>query len=161
MSASHRVGFGFDTHQFTDDRRKELVLGGVHFEDERGLKGHSDADVIAHAVTDAVLGAAGLGDMGTHFPDTDPKWSGADSMAMLARGVELARDAGFVVGNIDCTIVTERPKIAPYRDQMEDNISTVVNAPVSVKASRAEGLGAIGRVEGAACWAVALLETVK
>jgi 2-C-methyl-D-erythritol 2,4-cyclodiphosphate synthase len=160
-SPSNRVGFGFDTHRFTDDPRRQLVLGGVLFEEEKALQGHSDADVVAHAVTDAVLGAAGLGDMGEHFPDTHPKWSGANSLAMLARAIELVRDAGFTVGNIDCTVVTERPKIAPYRDQMQENLSTVVNAPVNVKASRAEGLGALGRVEGAACWAVALLEVAK
>lgn len=153
-----RVGFGFDTHAFTDDAQRTLVLGGVEFEDERGLKGHSDADVVAHAVTDAILGAACLGDMGEHFPDTDPKWKDANSLQMLARAVELAHEAGFNVGNVDCTIVTERPRIAPFRDQMEENIATVVNAPVNVKASRAEGLGALGRSEGAACWAVAALE---
>jgi 2-C-methyl-D-erythritol 2,4-cyclodiphosphate synthase len=158
---STRVGFGFDTHAFTDDKSRTLVLGGVEFEEERGLKGHSDADVVAHAVTDAILGAACLGDMGEHFPDTDPKWKDANSLQMLARAVELVHEVGFDVGNVDCTIVTERPKISPFRDQMEENIATVVNAPVNVKASRAEGLGALGRSEGAACWAVATLESKR
>jgi 2-C-methyl-D-erythritol 2,4-cyclodiphosphate synthase len=155
---SNRIGFGFDTHRFTDEQGRKLILGGVHIETAPGLKGHSDADVIAHAVTDAVLGAAGLGDMGEHFPDTDPKWSGADSLAMLRQAAELARAAGYSVSNVDCTIVIETPKIAPHRDAMQQNLSAAVRAPVSVKASRAEGLGALGRVEGAACWAVALLE---
>jgi 2-C-methyl-D-erythritol 2,4-cyclodiphosphate synthase len=155
---SNRIGFGFDTHRFTDEPGRKLVLGGVHIEGALGLVGHSDADVIAHAVTDAILGAAGLGDMGEHFPDTDPKWAGADSLAMLRHGAQLANAAGFSICNVDCTIVTEKPKIAPHRDAMQKNLRAAVDAPVSVKASRAEGLGALGRVEGAACWAVALLE---
>jgi 2-C-methyl-D-erythritol 2,4-cyclodiphosphate synthase len=158
---SNRIGFGFDTHRFTDDAGRRLILGGVHIEDAQGLQGHSDADVIAHAVTDAILGAAGLGDMGEHFPDTEPKWKDADSLAMLREGVERARVAGFVVNNVDCTIVTEKPKIAPHRVAMQQNLSDAIGAPVSVKASRAEGLGALGRVEGAACWAVALLEETQ
>jgi 2-C-methyl-D-erythritol 2,4-cyclodiphosphate synthase len=158
---SNRIGFGFDTHRFSDDPARELILGGVHIAGTPGLVGHSDADVIAHAITDAVLGAAGLGDMGTHFPDTDPKWKGADSLAMLRHGADLVRAAGFAIANTDCTIVTERPKIAPHRELMQQNLSEALGAPVSVKASRAEGLGALGRVEGAACWAVALLEETK
>lgn len=158
---SNRIGFGFDTHRFTDEPGRKLILAGVHIEGAQGLQGHSDADVIAHAVTDALLGAAGLGDMGEHFPDTDPKWKGADSLAMLRHGAELVKAAGFRINNIDCTIVTEKPKIAPHREAMQQNLSTAVVAPVSVKASRAEGLGALGRVEGAACWAVALLEEMQ
>ena len=153
-----RVGLGFDVHPFSDDLSRPLVLGGVHLSGPRGLAGHSDADVVAHAVADAVLGACGLGDLGQHFPDTDPTWSGADSMAILARVVALAADAGWGVANVDCTVVLEAPKLAPHRAEMARLMAGVVGADVSVKASRAEGLGAIGRGEGVACWAVALVE---
>jgi 2-C-methyl-D-erythritol 2,4-cyclodiphosphate synthase len=134
------------------------VLGGVVFEGERGLAGHSDADVIGHAVTDALLGAAGLGDIGMHFPDTDPAWAGADSMRLLAHAVNLVRDAGWTIANVDCTIVLEAPKLAPRRDEIQRSLSAVVGADVTIKGKRAEGLGAIGRGEGVACWAVGLLE---
>jgi len=153
-----RVGQGFDVHPFSDDPSRELVLGGVHLPGERGLAGHSDADVVAHAIADALLGAAGLGDLGQHFPDTDPAWAGADSLAILAGVVALVAGAGWSVGNVDCTVVLEAPKLAPHRDQMVANLAGVVGAGVSVKATRAEGLGAIGRGEGVACWAVALVE---
>lgn len=152
-----RIGHGFDIHRFSDDADRRLVLGGVHLEDERGLVGHSDADVPAHACTDAILSPAGLGDIGQHFPDTDPEWAGADSMAMLAHAVELVQGAGFVVLNIDLTIVCERPKIAPHKQDIQRNLTAVVGAPVTLKGKRAEGLGALGRTEGIACWAVALL----
>ena len=153
-----RVGLGFDVHPFSDDPGRRLVLGGVHLPGERGLAGHSDADVVAHAIADALLGAGGLGDLGQHFPDTDPAWAGADSLAILAGVVELLARAGWSVGNIDCTVVLEAPKLAPHRAQMVANLAGVVGAGVSVKATRAEGLGAIGRGEGVACWAVALVE---
>jgi 2-C-methyl-D-erythritol 2,4-cyclodiphosphate synthase len=148
---------GFDVHPFADGDRP-LVLGGVVFEGERGLAGHSDADVIGHAVTDALLGAAGLGDIGMHFPDTDPAWAGADSMRLLAHAVNLVRDAGWTIANVDCTIVLEAPKLAPRRDEIQRSLSAVVGADVTIKGKRAEGLGAIGRGEGVACWAVGLLE---
>ena len=153
-----RVGHGFDVHPFSDDPSRPLVLGGVHLPGERGLAGHSDADVVAHAVADALLGAAGLGDLGRHFPDTDPAWAGADSLAILAGVIELLGGAGWSVGNVDCTVVLEAPRLAPHRAQMVANLTDVVGAAVSVKATRAEGLGAIGRGEGVACWAVALVE---
>lgn len=153
-----RVGLGFDVHPFSDDSSRRLVLGGVHVAGERGLAGHSDADVVAHAIADALLGAAGLGDLGQHFPDTDPAWAGADSLAILAGVVDLLAGAGWSVGNVDCTVVLEAPRLAPYRAQMVANLAGVVGAGVSVKATRAEGLGAIGRGEGVACWAVALVE---
>jgi 2-C-methyl-D-erythritol 2,4-cyclodiphosphate synthase len=155
-----RVGLGFDVHPFSDDPTRRLVLGGVHLPGERGLAGHSDADVVAHAVADALLGAGGLGDLGQHFPDTDPAWAGADSLAILAGVVDLLTGAGWSVGNVDCTVVLEAPKLAPHRSQMVTNLAGVVGAGagVSVKATRAEGLGAIGRGEGVACWAVALVE---
>jgi len=152
-----RVGVGFDVHPFADDDRP-LVLGGVRFEGERGLAGHSDADVVAHAVADALLGAAGLGDIGMHFPDTDPAWRGADSLTLLAAVVTRVRDAGWVVANVDCWVVLEAPKLAPHRDAMQQALTAVVGADVTVKGKRAEGLGAIGRGEGVACWAVGLLD---
>ena len=108
-----RVGQGFDVHPFSDDPARRLVLGGVVFDGERGLAGHSDADVIAHAVTDALLGAAGLGDIGQHFPDTDPALAGADSIELLRRAVADVRAAGWEPGNVDCTVVLEAPKLAP------------------------------------------------
>lgn len=156
--SSQRVGFGFDTHRFSDDPGRSLVLGGVRIEDCQGLVGHSDADVVAHAVVDAILGAAALGDIGEHFPDTDERWRGKDSLVFVRHSVSLLEKAGFAVNNVDCTIVTEQPKISPHRAAMQLKLSAVVGAPVSVKASRAEGLGALGRVEGAACFAVAMVE---
>lgn len=156
--AEVRVGQGFDIHPFSDDPGRRLVLGGVHLPGERGLAGHSDADVVAHAVADALLGACGLGDLGRHFPDTGPAWAGADSLVILARAAGLVADAGWAVGNVDCTVVLEAPKLAPHRAEMARLLGDAVGAPVSVKASRAEGLGAIGRGEGVACWAVALVE---
>ena len=155
--ADIRVGLGFDVHAFSDDPSRPLMLGGVHLPDERGLSGHSDADVVAHAVADALLGASGLGDLGEHFPDTDAAWTGADSLAILGRVVGLAGDHGWSVGNVDCTVVLEAPRLAPHRGEMARRLGDVVGADVSVKATRAEGLGAIGRAEGVACWAVALL----
>lgn len=157
MIGMPRIGIGFDTHRFTDDATRRLVLAGVHVPGSMGLAGHSDADVVSHAITDALLGAACLGDMGTHFPDTDPALANADSLAMLQHAVVLVSAEGLRVGNVDCTIVTEVPKIAPIRSAMQRNLENVLSAPVSVKASRAEGMGAIGRVEGIACWATALL----
>jgi 2-C-methyl-D-erythritol 2,4-cyclodiphosphate synthase len=152
-----RVGQGFDVHPFSDDPDRPLVLGGVTFPGERGLAGHSDADVIAHAVTDALLGAAGLGDIGEHFPDTDPDLAGADSMGLLCRAVADVISDGWVPQNVDCTVVLEAPKLAPRRDAIRERLSAAVGAPVSVKGKRAEGLGALGRSEGVACFAVALL----
>lgn len=156
--AEIRVGQGFDVHPFAGDPSRPLVLGGVVLEGERGLAGHSDADVIAHAVADAILGAAGMGDLGQHFPDTDPDWAGADSLAILARVCQLVAAEGWRVGNVDCTVVLEAPTLAPYRAEMVRRLSEAASAPVSVKATRAEGLGALGRGEGVACWAVALLD---
>lgn len=156
---SVRVGQGFDVHRFSDDPDRVLVLGGVRFPGERALHGHSDADAVAHAVTDAMLGAAGLGDIGQQFPDTDPRWKGADSIDLLRRAAELVSEAGWSLGNADCSVVCERPKISPYRGDMERMLSQAAGGPVTVKGRRAEGLGAIGRVEGIACFAVALLVT--
>jgi 2-C-methyl-D-erythritol 2,4-cyclodiphosphate synthase len=152
------VGQGFDVHPFSADAARPLILGGVLFDGERGLAGHSDADVVAHAVTDALLGAAGLGDIGQHFPDTDPAFAGADSMVLLRRAVADVRAAGWVPSNVDCTVVLEAPKLAPRRNELQDGLSAAVGAPVTVKGKRAEGLGALGRREGIACFAVALVE---
>ena len=152
-----RVGIGFDVHPFADVDRP-LVLGGITFDGERGLAGHSDSDVIAHAVADALLGAAGLGDIGMHFPDTDPAWAGVDSLRLLREVVRLVVAEGWQVANVDCSVVLEAPKLAPRRAAMQDALSAVVGAPVTVKGKRAEGLGALGRREGIACWSVALLE---
>jgi 2-C-methyl-D-erythritol 2,4-cyclodiphosphate synthase len=157
MAPGIRVGQGFDVHPFSDDPSRLLVLGGVAFEGERGLAGHSDADVIAHAVTDALLGAAGLGDIGQHFPDTDPALAGADSLELLRRAVADVRASGWAPGNVDCTVVLEAPKLAPRRAELERLLSEAVGAPVTVKGKRAEGLGALGRREGIACFAVAVV----
>lgn len=135
------------------------MLGGVEFPGEIPLAGHSDADVIAHAIGDALLGAVGLGDLGMHFPDTDPTWHGADSIGILRGCLDLVEAAGFHMVNADCTVVCERPKIAPMREQMIELLTTVTGAPVHVKATRPEGLGSLGRVEGIACMAVVLVES--
>jgi 2-C-methyl-D-erythritol 2,4-cyclodiphosphate synthase len=153
-----RVGQGFDIHRFSDDPERMLVLGGVHFEGGRGLVGHSDADVIAHAVADALLGAAGLGDIGQHFPDTDDRWRGVDSLVLLREVASMLARDGWLVGNVDCSVVCEEPKLAPRRVEMEQRLSGAAGAPVTVKGRRAEGLGALGRREGIACWAVAVIE---
>jgi 2-C-methyl-D-erythritol 2,4-cyclodiphosphate synthase len=152
-----RVGQGFDVHRHADAAGRVLVLGGVPFGGERPLAGHSDADVPVHAAADALLGAAGLGDLGTHFPDTDPRWAGADSLVLLAAVAEMVRAAGWQIGNVDVKVVCERPKLAPHRAAMEHNLSTAAGAPVTVSGRRAEGLGALGRQEGIAAWAVAVI----
>lgn len=153
-----RIGEGFDIHPFSDDPSRMLVLGGVVFEGHAGLKGHSDADALAHAITDALLGAADLGDIGQHFPDTDPAWKGADSMRLLEATVALVRSHGWAICNVDSTVVLEAPKLAPHRAVIKERLEAVVGSTVSVKAKRAEGLGSLGRREGIACFAVCLLE---
>ena len=154
-----RVGNGFDVHRFADApvEGRVLVLGGVTFPGEPVLVGHSDADVIAHAAADALLGAAGLGDIGQHYPDTDPAWKGADSLRILEDVAAKVRALGWTIGNVDCSVVCESPKIAPVRDEMVRNLSSAAGAPVSVKGRRAEGLGAIGRREGIMCLASAII----
>jgi len=156
-----RVGIGFDQHPFASgsERERALVLGGVRFEAEPGLRGHSDADVVAHALADAMLGAAGLGDLGAHFPDTDQRWAG-DSLAILAHVAALVASAGLRLGNADCTVVCETPRIADAREIMMERLSAAAAGPVHVKATRPEGLGSLGRVEGIACLATALLEEI-
>jgi 2-C-methyl-D-erythritol 2,4-cyclodiphosphate synthase len=152
-----RVGQGFDIHRFSDDHARPLVLGGVVFDGARGLHGHSDADAVAHAVADALLGAAGLGDIGEHFPDNDPRWKGADSLVLLDHTATLVRAEGWEIGNVDCSVVCETPKLGPHKTEMQARLSQACGAPVTVKGRRAEGLGAIGRHEGIACWAVAVI----
>jgi 2-C-methyl-D-erythritol 2,4-cyclodiphosphate synthase len=156
-----RIGVGVDVHPFAPagaDDGRTLVLGGVEFSGERPLVGHSDADAVAHAIADAVLGAAGLGDLGAHFPDTDEAWRGADSLALLRECVARVGAQGWRLVNADCTVVTERPKLAGSREAMIARLSVAAGAPVHVKATRPEGLGSLGRLEGLGCLAVALLE---
>jgi len=154
-----RVGQGFDVHRFAEatEPGRVLVLGGVAFPGERTLVGHSDADVIAHAAADALLGAAGLGDIGQHYPDTDPAWKGADSLAILRDVASKLSVLGWRISNVDCSVVCEEPRIAPHRDAMIALLSAAAGAPISVKGRRAEGLGSIGRGEGIACFASALI----
>ena len=153
-----RVGHGFDAHRFADGRR--LVLGGVDVPHDRGLLGHSDADALSHAISDALLGAAALGDLGTHFPDTQAKWKDADSLELLKQCVELVWHAGFQIENIDATIIVERPKLAGHLAAMRQRLSEVLNLPVtqvSVKAKTSEGMGYTGDGSGLAVHAVACL----
>lgn len=152
-----RVGLGFDVHPFSPDPERRLILGGIEIEGQ-GLAGHSDADVVSHAVSDALLGAAGLGDLGSLFPDDDPAWAGANSLGLLTRVVSMVA-ADWRVGNVDSSVVLEVPRLAPHRAAIEANLTKVAGGPVTVKPKRAEGLGALGRREGIACWAVALLES--
>jgi 2-C-methyl-D-erythritol 2,4-cyclodiphosphate synthase len=148
-----RVGIGYDSHRFAPGRR--LILGGVEIEHEVGLAGHSDADVVTHAVIDALLGAAGLGDLGAHFPPTEDRWRDADSLDLLRTVLGLLDGP---VTNVDVSVICERPRLGPHREEMERNLSTTLGAPVSVKAATNEGMGWIGRGEGIACLAVALLD---
>jgi 2-C-methyl-D-erythritol 2,4-cyclodiphosphate synthase len=155
-----RVGSGFDVHAFSADPARALVLGGVVISGARGLLGHSDADVIAHACTEALLGAAGLGDLGSWFPDSDPAYAGADSIELLRTVAEELGRSGWSAVNVDCSVVCEQPKLAPHRAAMQRRLTDAVGAPVTVKGRRAEGMGALGRREGIACWAVALVARV-
>ena len=153
-----RVGIGYDIHRFQEGRR--LLLGGVEIEFEKGLAGHSDADVLLHAITDALLGAASLGDIGHFFPPDDPSFAGIDSRELLARTVEMIRPLGFVVGNVDATVIAERPRLAPYIKAMRQRIAETLGTDesrVSVKATTNEGLDEVGRGEAIAALAVALL----
>jgi 2-C-methyl-D-erythritol 2,4-cyclodiphosphate synthase len=152
-------GIGYDCHRFAAGR--PLVLGGVQVEHDRGLAGHSDADVLTHAIIDAMLGAAALGDIGEHFPDTDPRYAGADSIELLRATVALVAGAGLVVTHVDATVVLERPKLAPIRDAMRERLAAALGLDlrhVSVKATRGEGMGFIGREEGIAALAIATVD---
>ena len=155
-----RTGIGYDCHAFAPDRR--LVLGGIEFEYDRGLAGHSDADVLTHAVIDALLGAAGLGDIGQHFPDTDERYKDADSLGLLRATVALLSQRGFAVDNVDATVVIERPALAPRREAVRAALAAAIGIEpdrVNVKATRGEGMGFVGRGEGAAALAVATVSS--
>jgi 2-C-methyl-D-erythritol 2,4-cyclodiphosphate synthase len=154
-----RTGIGYDSHRLLSGR--PLVLGGVEIPHEQGLEGHSDADVLAHAVIDALLGAAGLGDIGEHFPDTDEAWRDADSLHLLRAIVAMVIARGLEIVNVDCTVVIEAPKLSPYRAQIRERLAEslgLASARVNVKASSGEGVGFVGRGEGVAALAVASLE---
>lgn len=154
-----RIGHGFDVHAFAEGR--ELVLGGVHVPYGRGLDGHSDADVVAHAVMDALLGAARLSDIGTLFPDNDPAFEGADSLVLLEKVAALVRERGFAIADVDVTIAAQAPKLAPHREAMRANLARAMGIGaerVGVKATTTEHLGFVGRKEGIAAWSVCLLE---
>ena len=156
-----RIGHGYDVHRLEEGRK--LILGGVDIPWERGLLGHSDADVLTHAVMDALLGAAGLGDIGQHFSDTDPAYAGADSLKLLEHVAGLLRERGFAVGNVDATVLAQRPKLAPHIPQMRDNLARTLEVgpeQVNVKATTEEGVGFTGSGEGMAAHAVALIEKV-
>lgn len=154
-----RIGHGYDVHKLVENR--DLILGGVKIPYEKGLLGHSDADVLLHAVSDALLGAAGLRDIGYHFPDTDPAYKGADSLELLRIVGQKVAQKGYRVSNVDVTLIAQRPKVGPHIPQMAQNIANALNLAadrVNVKATTEEGLGFTGRMEGIACHAVCLLE---
>lgn len=158
MSDRNRIGIGYDIHQLVEGRK--LVLGGVEIPFEKGLLGHSDSDVLTHALCDALLGAAALGDIGTHFPDNDPRWAGASSLDFLARIIELIAGRGFLVSNVDATVIAERPKLGPHIPAIRDRLASVLGIDVdrvNVKAKTGEGLESVGRGEAMAAQAVALL----
>ena len=156
-----RIGYGYDSHRFEEGRR--LVLGGVEFPGETGLKGHSDADVLIHAVIDALLGAAALGDIGSHFPDTDPQWKGADSTQLLAQVMKEIRAAGYQVGNIDVTVICERPKLRPCVELIRERLASVMNVGkgrISIKGKTNEKMDDVGAGLGIEAHAVCLLEEI-
>ena len=157
-----RIGHGYDVHRLVEGR--ELILGGVKIAYEKGLLGHSDADVLLHAVSDALLGAAGLGDIGRHFPDTDPQYKGANSLELLRQVAEKIAAAGYRVGNVDVTMIAQRPKLKDFIPQMEANIAAALNVEsgrINVKATTEERLGFTGSGEGMACHAVCILEEIN
>ena len=154
-----RVGIGYDSHRLVTGRR--LILAGIEIEHELGLEGHSDADVLTHVVMDALLGAAALGDIGMHFPDTDPAWRGADSIELLEHVVGLVTKAGYKIENVDTTVIAQAPKLGPHRDAMRESLAKAMGievAAVNVKFTTAEKMGALGRGEGIAAQAVASVE---
>ena len=153
-----RIGHGYDVHRFAENRK--LIIGGVDIDFELGLLGHSDADVLLHAISDALLGAAGLGDIGKHFPDTDAEYKNIDSRILLRRVAELIKNEGYTVSNVDCTIVAQKPKLAPHIQNMKQNIAedlSIEEGRVNVKATTEEGLGFTGEMKGISAHAVALI----
>ena len=158
MLGNIRIGQGYDVHRLVEGRR--LILGGVDIPHAKGLDGHSDADVLAHAIADALLGAAALGDIGKHFPDTDPAYKGADSLKLLARVTEILGENGFAVSNVDSTVIAQAPKLAPHIEKMRENLAAAMGLPVdrvSVKATTEEKLGFSGRGEGISAQAICLI----
>src|SRR5688572_21706318 len=157
-----RIGHGYDSHRFAEGRR--LILGGVEIPHPRGLEGHSDADAVAHAVTDALLGAAGLGDIGGHFPPTDPQWRDADSLQLLAQVMRLLEGRNYQVVNVDVTVVCEAPQIGPHAGAMRERLASVLGIGphhISIKGKSNEGMGWVGRGEGLAAFAVALVDSLE
>lgn len=157
-----RIGFGYDVHQFEEGRK--LILGGVEVPHHKGLKGHSDADVLLHAITDAILGAAAMGDIGTHFPDTEAAYKNADSALLLTEAYNKVKEAGWSIVNIDCTVIAEQPKLQPMNLKIRQRIADILSldiSAVSLKATTNETMGFVGRGEGIAVHAVALLESIK
>ena len=159
MSESSRIGIGYDIHRLVEGRK--LILGGVEIPFEKGLLGHSDSDVLSHAICDALLGAAALADIGTHFPDSDPQWAGASSLDFLARAVEMLTDRSYRISNIDATVIAERPKLRPHIESIRERLASVLRIDVdrvSIKAKTNEGLGSVGRNEAMAAHAVVLIQ---
>lgn len=158
MKLNFRTGFGFDVHAFAEGRK--LIIGGIEIPFDKGLKGHSDADVLLHAICDAMLGALALGDIGIHFPNTDERWKDADSALLLKHVNELINSKGYELGNLDCVLAMEKPKISPYVEQIRSRISDLLNADkdqISIKATTTEKLGFVGRTEGVVAFATVLL----
>jgi 2-C-methyl-D-erythritol 2,4-cyclodiphosphate synthase len=156
-----RVGMGYDVHKLVEGRK--LIIGGVEIPYEKGLLGHSDADVLLHAITDAILGAAALGDIGKHFPDTDPRYEGADSLKLLSEAARMVDEKNFIIENVDATIIAQKPKMRPYIDTMRENIAKALNISVdrvNVKATTEEGLGFTGSGEGISSQAIASISSV-
>ncbi len=157
-----RIGSGFDVHKLV--KKRDLILGGVNIPFEKGLDGHSDADVLVHSVCDALLGAAGKGDIGEHFPDSDPEFKGISSLVLLGKCASILLDDGFSVCNIDCTIIAQKPKISPYKKEMIDNIAKAMNIDkklINIKGTTTEKLGYIGKGEGIAAQAVTIIKENK
>lgn len=156
-----RIGFGYDSHRLVKGRK--LIIGGVEIPFEKGLKGHSDADVLCHAIIDAIIGALGLGDIGRHFPDTDPKWKDVSGVDLLKNIVKLARNNGLDISWIDSTVITEKPKLAPYIETMKEAMSKagITSGLINIKAKTNEGMGFIGKGEGIAAYAVCLLHKIQ
>lgn len=155
-----RVGMGYDVHRLVEDRK--LIIGGVEIPHEKGLLGHSDADVLTHAVMDSILGAMAMGDIGKHFPDTDPKFKGADSLKLMKHVYEIMKEEGYVIGNIDCTIIAQAPKMAPHIPQMRENFARIMHTDIkniNVKATTEEKLGFTGSGEGISAQSICLLLT--
>lgn len=162
MNETSRIGIGYDIHRLVEGRR--LILGGVEIPYEKGLLGHSDSDVLTHAICDALLGAAAIGDIGTHFPDTDPRWAGASSLQFLEHVVRLLAEDGYAVGNVDATVNAERPKLRPHIQSIRERLAPVLRIDVdrvSIKAKTNEGLESVGRKEAIAANAVAIIHPIK